>query len=572
LITNCFLSQNNIATIIVDETDSINAVHNTLLGYNNNWYVPEMMFENDNITYRTEFEDIYSQCSHHLQRMSGTASQHHDWKLDTVMPPTNRQSQLDNWGNPYIPYYGIVEWILKVREYNPDAKFIWTLNMTHMSSVDHADLVEFLLYEGSGNPNAGVDWKQVRINLGLGTSAVNIEFIELGNELDIGGHQFTIQQYIDSCQNAINAMLAVVPGIKFSAHVATGPWNQSNSWKSWHRDILQSLSDDLDYLSFHAYYEGIAIKTMELDYIKHIRQDIHNPIYSNNSDINIVITEHARWINSNTHSDDNLKGSIAKAHLLARLMQNKTVTHANYHGLLVRAYNAMGPYSSNVINRYKGGPFEVSELFSKAFSNSQAVVSSLVSGDLTDWMDAQATLIHSVIKRKDGGLNLIIVNKSDSLDRNINLSFNGTYYLNKKIIITAANMSDYNDHNQQPITSNETIVNDSQPLSSYLIYKQSVTVLFLDNTPVNTNATKDYSNKLNIKPNPMRNSSIIEFNNPNNTLSIINIYDLNGKRVLKVIRSYSNFIELKKERLCSGIYLIQLQNKQHLSYGKLVVE
>jgi len=73
-----------------------------------------------------------------------------------------------------------------------------------------------------------------------------------------------------------------------------------------------------------------------------------------------------------------------------------------------------------------------------------------------------------------------------------------------------------------------------------------------------------------VRPNPMGNTSILEFDNPNNILTALSIMSSDGKIIKQEIIS-NNTYELNKEDFFPGIYFIEIIQNDKKSTQKLVV-
>ncbi len=74
-------------------------------------------------------------------------------------------------------------------------------------------------------------------------------------------------------------------------------------------------------------------------------------------------------------------------------------------------------------------------------------------------------------------------------------------------------------------------------------------------------------------PNPMRNYSILQFNNPTNKNHTLIIYNVQGQIIRTITGIKSEQVEIKKENLTSGFYFFRLVNDKKTSVaGKFIVE
>ncbi|WP_296381689.1 T9SS type A sorting domain-containing protein [Winogradskyella sp.] len=73
-------------------------------------------------------------------------------------------------------------------------------------------------------------------------------------------------------------------------------------------------------------------------------------------------------------------------------------------------------------------------------------------------------------------------------------------------------------------------------------------------------------------PNPAKESVTITLSSSNYENSILSIYDVQGKQILKQLNDESSIIQLDVSALQSGLYFVQLSNGTHTQVEKLVIE
>ncbi len=73
-----------------------------------------------------------------------------------------------------------------------------------------------------------------------------------------------------------------------------------------------------------------------------------------------------------------------------------------------------------------------------------------------------------------------------------------------------------------------------------------------------------------VRPNPMGNTSILEFDNPNNENTQLSIISADGK-IIKQENINTNRYELRKEDFFPGIYFLEIVQNQKKSTQKLIV-
>lgn len=94
---------------------------------------------------------------------------------------------------------------------------------------------------------------------------------------------------------------------------------------------------------------------------------------------------------------------------------------------------------------------------------------------------------------------------------------------------------------------------DGQSIDSYVVELPTFS------TTVSTNELTQQQNNYKVLPNPVNESTVIEFDNPNNRQVTIRIYDLSGKE-LAHDHIYSSRYKVNTENLSSGIYFFKLSN------------
>lgn len=89
---------------------------------------------------------------------------------------------------------------------------------------------------------------------------------------------------------------------------------------------------------------------------------------------------------------------------------------------------------------------------------------------------------------------------------------------------------------------------------------------------VNNFFNPEMDNKLfSVYPNPFSKSTTLEFNNPDNTLHTITIFDVTGKEVRVYRDITSDMISIEKDDLRSGVYSIEISGEK-TQRGRFVVE
>jgi hypothetical protein len=92
--------------------------------------------------------------------------------------------------------------------------------------------------------------------------------------------------------------------------------------------------------------------------------------------------------------------------------------------------------------------------------------------------------------------------------------------------------------------------------------------LFTNNFPQNFPEGKT---KVSVYPNPFTYTTIISFSNPERSFYTLYLRDLSGKIVKRIDNITNEKIELNKDDLPAGLYLIELRGP-YIYRGKVVIE
>lgn len=468
------------ATLVVDENTVVRKASSRLFGFSHNWYQNQrvIMDENDALTIPDDYLNLVKgfRLPMPLNRMAGTESHTFRWKL-AIGPLEERSAQkVLSWGETRKQTYGPVEWVKSVREIDPNAEFTWSFNMITDGVQDHVDLVEFLTGDSGNDINGGVNWAAKRVEYGI-PGPVNITVWELGNEVDFGElkEKFPIDVYIAECKKIIGEIRKISPDAKFAACGTTALWdNTTNNWNIWNSKVLTELGNEIDYITFHAYYLKQGLHTID-KYMNNIRSDILSIIGSFR--VKVYISEHGAWPSNFTdkaYETNDLNGMLGTAEFLNRLFYRPEVAMVAYHN-----FNA-GPWftinkTDNV--RYFSGIADMMKLFNDALGID--IVQKTISGEGTDIKDESCRLTASAMTTEKG-LNLILVNRDSNKERDVNFQFANHYKLTKKTVLTADDLLSYNTANKKAINTETTMVNETSDFRQYVVPGKSMVVLYLE--------------------------------------------------------------------------------------------
>jgi len=95
-------------------------------------------------------------------------------------------------------------------------------------------------------------------------------------------------------------------------------------------------------------------------------------------------------------------------------------------------------------------------------------------------------------------------------------------------------------------------------------------------TTLRLSAEEDASNALDVYPNPFSTTAVISFSLSENSHTVIELYDLSGKKISTVLDENldagDHSIELNRNQLADGIYLVQLKTDDQVSTMKIMLQ
>lgn len=363
-----------------------------------------------------------------LMRTAGTSLNSFWWK-NSIGSMEEREKPGSSWYfSTETMNFGPCEWVKSAYAADTECEFIVGINVSSETPEMNGKYAEFMTAEKGTSSLA-----DIRAKSGI-EEPVKVFAYELGNELD---NSMDVEEYCRRIKLSIAAIKKADKNAKFIACGKTYPIEYgilSDEWRNWHKTVLKEVGSDIDYISYHAYYDGVSMEHQE-KYLDVIASDIKEITGSDR--IKIVITEHSRWNESWTtgnKEDDKvlaLAGCLSTADFLNRMYNRRDVAGANFFcfpGCIVEEDENTGEF-------YLTG---ITKLYNEYADNlgDYVVESSLSATGRERTLTAVPT-----IKGSDE-LRIVMANK-DTVDAvNIDLNLEGEYTLIEKTVFTAENITD----------------------------------------------------------------------------------------------------------------------------------
>ena len=398
-----------------------------------------------------------------LNRTAGTDSQLFRWR-SSVGPNRDRRPFPLWFGRKEgtTPLYGLVEHFNWYRSLDPQAEFVYVVNLYNTTPEESRELAEFLT--GGAETPLG----KLRIACGL-REPVKPAIWELGNEMDLGGPKhMDVGPYVEACRAHIAAIRKACPDAVFAAHAASSPWDPERNryWRSWNRTVLNELGPQLSYLAFHPYYRGLTPDRM-LGYLDEIAEDI---AASPNPAVKIFNSEHAKWPpgygdgeevwKRNWYQTHALVGVLDTAEWMLLMLNRPDVGAQTYHAFsagpwaLVRR-DANGAY-------YTTGIAELFRFFGREGYDGE-VVRSRLDGPGTDPRAHSFHFTGAAELSPDGKkLFLMLNNRLPGSERDLTLELDDPAWKPVKMtVLTAPALESVNTATEHPIAISEHKIESS---------------------------------------------------------------------------------------------------------------
>ena len=360
-------------------------------------------------------------------RMAGGSSQKFFWK-EAIGPLADRDNQMI-WHTNDKVYLGIIEWLNAVYSVTPDAKITYVVNFDTDTIENLADVVEFLVGDGTVNYNGGENWAEVRKSLGI-ENPVDIFTWELGNELD-WTLAWDVDDYVAYCKQVIPIIKSIDPDGKIACNVDTAAHANGDGWEEWHRKVLRELGDEIDYLTFHYYYPANYVARADVP-LDRVEQDILDITGSDR--IKIYMSEHAPAPNVHEYNKESaydyclphtIWGATAHAEFFLRAFLRPSLVASNCHSVDSSTWT--------IAYRDEDGIHRLSAVGETIKTFVNYGVGDVLQSDLDTFNRGEnANIAGGVIRDADGNVNILFTNRYDTDPVTVNFTFDdGTYRLKK---------------------------------------------------------------------------------------------------------------------------------------------
>ena len=388
--------------------------------------------------FKKEFLELLPELSGiHSTRTAGISLSDFKWKK-AVGPMSQRTQAGESYYYTGPDNYGPTEWIKQFQLINPDCEFIVGLNVSGDTAQNLADYAEFFLGDET------TAYGRLRAECGV-PEPVKVGAFELGNELD-GLYGEKPEKYGEKCREVILAIRERFPDAKFIMCGKTYPLENpldDMSWRNWIIKNMEILGEYVDYISFHAYYDGQTVAWTEL-YLDQMQRDIKSVV--GDKKIRFAFTEAAVWPRDNGIGDPPLEsqtqmltGVLSTADFLSRMFKRDDTWSSSYYcwspsltgnwGLLGAGEKEQKWYVSGILKMY--------ELYDRMLGE-KVLYSFAKSGNKYAIYEHQYSK-YSVLATQNGDdeLVLILTNKTEFKKFRTTFNFENKYRLVEETVFTA---------------------------------------------------------------------------------------------------------------------------------------
>ncbi len=383
------------------------------------------------------------------------------------------------------PYkMGVAEYVKVQQLINPASAFTPCISMYTMTTDD---VVEFLKFMTSTD----YKYKTWRENVGLSGEALKLDYVELGNEVDIHllnkidgkvleeeveTPEQRIEWYMSRAKAYEQAIHNYDPNIKVIACGPTGAWGNIEQSELWMQKLGETFGNSLYGVAYHPYYYGHKPAFIIDQLPAQLKASYDNAA---GTDIKIVATEHARaWGAELDRSiTSGMLANTQTAYSLLHMAKQDLFGGAYYHSWAGTTY--LWQYYTRIDGKLlRSGTDKMYGVLSGAFSGERLDTTVTLSENedkIVNEFDALA------VRKNSRETDIILVNQEGYYDVNASIGIGGEYYLANETVYTAPNIITfaYDSETSDKMTVTSREYTEKTPFSSYTVPENSVVVLKL---------------------------------------------------------------------------------------------
>jgi hypothetical protein len=161
---------------------------------------------------------------------------------------------------------------------------------------------------------------------------------------------------------------------------------------------------------------------------------------------------------------------------MTRMMNSSSVEIACYHAFCGGPWKIVNKSDDGVV--YSTGIVELYKLLNEAFHDGVNIVPVGVSGPNTDRSNPQCLFTAAALTTAEG-VNLILVNRDESVCRDVKIEFRNRYVPVKAAILTAPSVFSYDTVDSRPIETTRTLFSGKENLEQFTVPEKSIVLLKL---------------------------------------------------------------------------------------------
>jgi len=422
---------------------------------------------------------------------------------------------------------------------------------------------------------------------GIGLNSSNFQYWNMDNEPEIwsGTHDDvmpTQQAATDFMSNyfaVAKKARALYPGIKLCGPVTANEWqwykwgsetlNINGKYYCWLEYFLKRVADEqkatgiklLDVVDLHWYPNEWA----DADVLQ-LHRIFYDKTYAYPG-ANGVKSINGGWDNTQTKEyifqriNDWLTTYFGPNHGITIGLSESGINSTNANTNSVLYASLLGTFANNGVELYtpwswKVGMWETLHLFSR-YAKSNSVTS-------TSTLENTVSAYTTVTSNTDS-MTVILVNRDLSTTHKVTVNLsglsvaNGTYNTLQLAALPATET--FVSHANNALKSSTVSVSGNS--FSIVLPTVSTTAVILKSTATAVEIPRISSEEIRLFPNPVRENLSIAFSSQTPELTEVSVYSQDGKLIDTFLNNYdgSTPIQINTNRICNGLYLLKLKNK-----------